>query len=205
MNTLHKFGEGTPYRIAAILILLLAATRLAHAVGLKVSTDALERTLNKQLFTADGRYYIKGKPNDACFVYAEQPRISFHDDRVWVHIRTHSKLGAGLKGTCLGVSLTADADVSVEPEAQGETIGFRNARIEHLSTSRELNIFLVPFLNGKLPQQMKFNVADLIRTALAQSAPATGYTITLESMKIHSMQVDHNALVLDVDADVSVK
>jgi hypothetical protein len=28
--------------------------------------------------------------------------------------------------------------------------------------------------------------------------------LTLDSLKLHSMQVDHNALVMDVDADVSL-
>lgn len=182
----------------------LFATPRAHAIGIKISSDALERTLNKQLFTADGRYYLKGKPDAACYVYAEAPVVTFHDDRVWVHIKTHSKLGTAIHGACLGVGLTADADVSVVPDAQGETIGFRDARIEHLSTSRELNIFLVPFLNGKLPQQMKINAADFVRQILAQSAPATGFTLTLDDLKIHSMQVDHNSLDVDFDGDLSV-
>ena len=41
--------------------------------------------------------------------------------------------------------------------------------MEHLSESRELNFFLVPFLSGKLPQQMKVNAADLLRQLLSKS------------------------------------
>jgi hypothetical protein len=177
----------------------------AHAIEIKVSSEALERTLNRQLFTADGnRYYIKGKPESACYVYAEDPKVSFKDDRVWIHIKTHSKLGTGFRGTCLGVAITAEADVSVIPDAQGENIGFRDARVEHLSTSRELNVFLVPFLNGKLPQQMKINVAQLIRQLLVKSNEATGYALELNSLKIHSMQVDHTDLDVDFDGDLAV-
>src|ERR1700734_1855335 len=102
------------------------------------------------------------KPDSACFVYAEKPKITFKDDRIWVRFKTHSKIGTAVHGDCLVCTINAVADVSVIPEAQGENIGFRDARIEHLSTSRELNVFLVPFLNGKLPQQMKINVAELI-------------------------------------------
>jgi len=108
-------------------------------------------------------------------------------------------------GACLGVDINAEADVSVIPEAQGENIGFRDARIEHLSTSRELNVFLVPFLNGKLPQQMKINVADQIRQLLTKSMESTGYNITLDNLKIHSMQVDHSDLDVDFDATLSVQ
>jgi len=190
--------------------LFLFATFLAacpaHAIDIKVSSGALERTLNKQLFTSPGnRYYIKGKPDSGCFVYAEDPKITFKDDRIWVHIKTHSKLGTTVHGACLGVDIKAEADVSVVPEAQGENIGFRDARIEHLSTSRELNVFLVPFLNGKLPQQMKINVAEQFRQLLTKSQESTGYVISLDNLKIHSMQVNHSDLDVDFDAGLSVQ
>lgn len=191
--------------LPAVFVLLLASVA-AHATEIKISAGALERTLDKQLFTAPGnRYYIKGKPDGGCFVYAEDPKISFKDDRIWIHIKTHSKLGTTVHNTCLGVDINAEADVSVIPEAQGETIGFRDARIEHLSTSRELNVFLVPFLNGKLPQQMKINVADLIRQLLSKSQESTGYQMTLENLKVHSMQVDHDDLDVDFDSILSVQ
>jgi hypothetical protein len=192
--------------LLALTALFLLAPVLAHAIDIKVSSDALERTLNKQLFTSPGnRYYLKGKPDGGCFVYAEDPKVTFKDDRIWVHIKTHSKLGTTVHGACLGVDINAEADVSVIPEAQGENIGFRDARIEHLSTSRELNVFLVPFLNGKLPQQMKINVADQIRQLLTKSMESTGYNISLDNLKIHSMQVDHSDLDVDFDATLSVQ
>jgi hypothetical protein len=193
-------------RLGFFFSIVLVAPVAAHATEIKITSGALERTLNKQLFTSPGnRYYIKGKPDGGCFVYAEEPKITFNDDRVWIHIKTHSKLGTTVHNACVGVSISAEADVSVIPEAQGENIGFRDARIEHLSTSRELNVFLVPFLNGKLPQQMKINVAELIRQLLAKSMESTGYTMTLDNLKVHSMQVDHSDLDVDFDSILSVQ
>jgi uncharacterized lipoprotein YajG len=192
--------------LVALAAIVLLAPVAAHATEIKISSGALERTLNKQLFTSPGnRYYLKGKPEGGCFVYAEDPKITFKDDHIWIHIKTHSKLGTTVHGACLGVDINAEADVSVIPEAQGENIGFRDARIEHLSTSRELNVFLVPFLNGKLPQQMKINVADLIRQLLTKSMESTGYNIALDNLKVHSMQVDHTDLDVDFDANLSVQ
>jgi hypothetical protein len=192
--------------LLAIAAVFLLTPALARATEIKITAGALERTLNKQLFTSPGnRYYIKGKPEGGCFVYAEDPQITFKDDRIWIHIKTHSKLGTTVHGACLGVDIKADADVSVIPEAQGENIGFRDARIEHLSTSRELNVFLVPFLNGKLPQQMKINVAEQIRQLLSKSMESTGYNMSLDSLKVHSMQVDHSDLDVDFDSVLSVQ
>ena len=190
--------------------LLLACTLLvpaipARATEVGISAQALERTLKTQLFNApDGRYYLRGDAKSACFVYAEKPHITFVQDRVVVSIHTRAKLGTGVYGNCVGVSITRDVEVSVLPDAQGETIGFRDARIDRLSNSSELNFLLVPFLSHQLPQQMKVNAADLMRQLLSRSTETTGYAFTLTSLKIHSMIVQGARLILDVDAGMSV-
>jgi len=178
----------------------------AYALEVKVSALALERTLKAQLFSGpDGRYYLRGNAQSACFVYAEEPHVTFKDNRVVVHVHTRSKLGTGLRNTCLGLGLDTDADVSLIPEAEGESIGFRDARIERLSESKALNFLLVPFLSRKLPAEMKVNAAELIARLLGQSDASTGYSIRLDLLKLHSMMVDHNALVVDTDANVTVR
>ncbi len=197
--------------------LLLFTASAAHAIEVRISSDALERTLRTQLFNApDGRYYLRGDAKSPCFVYAEQPRVTFDHDRVVVHLHTRARLGTHVYSSCVGVTITRDVDVSILPDAQGETIGFRDARIDHLSDSRELNFLLIPFLSHQLPQQMKINAADLMRQLLSRSAETTGYAITLTALKIHSMIVENSPpgpqpgsqpgsmLVLDVDAGMSV-
>ena len=185
---------------------LFMNSRPAKGRELKISAAALERTLKEQLFHGpDGRYYIRGDAHSACYVYAESPHVSFKDNRVIVHVHTRSKLGTGLRSTCIGVGLTTDADVSLVPNAEGESIGFRDARIDHLSESRELNFLLVPFLSRKLPSEMKVNAADVLGKLLSQSVATTGYSLALDSLKLHSMVVDREALVVDADANVSIR
>lgn len=189
----------------ALGLFLLAAVPAAHAVELKISAQALEHTLKTQLFSgAAGRYYIKGDVNSPCYVYAESPKVSFAGDRIVVHVHTSAKLGTHFHGACLGVGLSPDADVSLLPDAEGETIGFRDARIERLSESRELNFVLMPFLGHKVPSSMKVDAATLLRQVLAQSMQSTGYDLKLDRLKIHSMQVVGDTLVVDVDGDLSV-
>lgn len=193
-------------RRTVFLLLFLLGASAAHAIQISISAKALERTLQKQLFTApNGRYYIRGNGNSPCYVYAEDPAVSFAQERVVVHLKTHARLGTSMHGSCLGVGLNTEVDVSVLPDAQGESIGFRDARIEHLSESRELNFFLEPFLSRKLPQQMKLNAADILRQLLTRSTETTGYELKLDNLKIHSMQVSGDALVVDFDGVLSVR
>lgn len=194
--------------IAAATFLTATA---ASAIEVRITAPALERTLKAQLFKTPGapgespRYYLRGKPGTGCFVYEDDPHISFRDDRVVVHMRTHAKLGTSVHGACLGVALNTDSEVSFIPVAEGESIGFRDARIDHLTTLKELEFVLVPFLSHKLPQEMKVNAADLMRTLLVHAPDSTGYTLTLHSLKLHSMLVEGQDLVVDLDASIRVE
>jgi hypothetical protein len=91
------------------------------------------------------------------------------------------------------------------PDAEGETIGFYEARAEHVSESKELNFLLMPFTSGQIPASMKLNAADVLRKALEGSTLTTGYKLTLDRMKIHSMLIQGDWLIVDGDGDLSVK
>jgi hypothetical protein len=187
------------------LALLFSASNSSSAIEVRVSAQALERTLRAQLFNGpQGRYYIRGDATSPCYVYAESPHVTFMQDRIVVHVHAKSKLGTSVHGACLGVSLTTDTDVSLIPEAEEESIGFRDARIERLSESRELNFILAPFLSHKVPAQMKVNAAVLMRQLLSRSTETTGYALSLDSLKLHSLLVEGETLVMDADANLKV-
>jgi hypothetical protein len=193
------------FRLLLSIALLFSAARAASAIEVKVSAKALERTLQAQLFNGpQGRYYIRGDAHSACYVYAESPHVTFVQDRIVVRVHAKAKLGTAVRGTCIGVSLTTNTDVSLIPEAEEESVGFRDARIERLSESKELNFLLEPFLSHQLPAQMKVNAAVLMRQLLSRSTETTGYALSLNSLKLHSLLVEGESLVMDADATLKV-
>ena len=52
---------------------------------------------------------------------------------------------------------------------------------------------------------MKVNVAELLRQLLTASGQTTGYDLQLDELKIHSMQVQGDALVVDFDGKLNVR
>ena len=188
------------------LLLAIASLAPAGAVEMKVSRDALERTLKQQLFAGpNGRYYLKGSAKSACSIYAENPQLRFGGDRIVVQVKTHARLGKSVGGACLGLALALSSEVSLAPDGEGETIGFRDARVDRVSDHEELNFVLTPFLSRQIPSAMKVNAADLLRKALEGSTASSGYKVALERLKIHSIQIQGDALVVDADGDLSVK
>jgi hypothetical protein len=190
-------------------LLLIFGSTSAHAIEVRVTAPAIERTLRHQLFNQadpDGkldRHYLKGNGTRGCSVYADEPHVSFRDDRVVVDVRIHARLGFGK--ACIGISVATQSEVSFVPEAEGESIGFRDAHVDHLTDNRDLDALLEPFLSTKLPQEMKVNAADLMRNLLVKAPDSTGYKLTLETLALHSMQVTGDVLVVDLDANFLVE
>ncbi len=190
----------------ALLAGPLAGIAASRAVELTISRQALERTLKQQLFSGpDGRYYLKGSAHSACFISTEDPHLSFEQGRIVVRVKTVARLGTPVGGTCLGVSLTLPAQVSLAPDAEGETIGFRDARLDRISDRKEINFVLAPFLRGQVPKSMKVNATELLRRALEGSTATSGYKVSLDRLKIHSVQIEGDKLVVGADGDLSVE
>jgi hypothetical protein len=197
----------TTWGLRACGFLLLAATALqGRAVELRVSREALERTLKQQLFSGPaGRFYLKGSATTACSVYADDATVRFEQDRIVVKVKTRARMGKSIGGACIGIALSPTAEVSVAPYGEGDVIGFKDAELVKVSEQRELNFLLTPFLSRQVPSSMKVNAADLLRKSLEGSMASSGYKLTLERLKVHSMQIQGDALVVDVDGDISVK
>ena len=187
-------------------MLLAFIARPCGAVELRVSREALERTLKQQLFSGpNGRFYLKGTERSGCSVYADDAKVTFAQDRIVVKVKTRAKMGKSVGNACIGISLSPTAEVSVSPYGEGESIGFRDAQLMKVSDQRELNFLLTPFLSRQVPSSMTVDAADLLRKALEGSTATSGYKVTLEKLKVHSMAIEGDVLVVDVDGDISVK
>jgi hypothetical protein len=187
-------------------LLLVTGALPSSAVELRIGRDALERTLKQQLFSGpNGRFYLKGTSNTACSVYADDARVSFVQDRIVVRVKTKAHMGKSVGAACIGISLSPIAEVSMAPYGEGESIGFRDAQLVKVSEQRELNFLLTPFLSRQIPSSMKVDAAGLLRKALEGSTSTSSYKVTLERLKVHSMQIQGEALVVDVANDITVK
>jgi hypothetical protein len=188
------------------LLLALAGLLPARAVELRVSRGAIDRTLRQQLFSGQfGRYYIKGNQQTPCYTYAEQPQVVFANGRIAVQMMIHAKVGKTFGNKCFGFTFDLPTVVSVAPDAQGESVGFRDARLDRITDQKELNFILMPFLSRQVPSSMKVNAADLLRKALANSTAASGYHISLDKFLIKNIYVEGDFIVVEADGNISVQ
>jgi hypothetical protein len=178
---------------------------ICEAGEFKVSSGALERTLKTRLFgAADQRYYLRGDAHSACYLFAEDPHLVFSGDRILVRVHTSGKYGTQVAGRCIGFPVSMNTVISLAPNAEGESLGVTDARLDRLSDSAELNFILQPFLSHKLPSSIKINAATMLREILTKSTETSGYPLALERLDIRQVRVTDKFLVVDYDSDMRI-
>ena len=186
--------------------LFLCCAPVCEAGQFKVSSGALERTLKARLFsTADQRYYLRGDAHSACNLYTENPHLSFFGRPHPGRVHTGGKYGREIAGHCIGFPVSMNTVISLAPNADGETIGVTDARLDRLSDSSELNFILSPFLSHKVPSSIKINAAVMLREILTKSTETSGFPLTLERLDIRQVHATEKFLIVDYDSDMRVE
>lgn len=194
-----------PRSLLPALILLLVSAAPLRAIEVRISAHALQFTLQKQLFKdAQNRYYLRGSANEGCSLYAQDPKVSFRDNRIVVRVTIHGQLGKMMFGHCIGIPIHTTPEVSLVPVAHGEVVGFQDAQIDSVSDNGELNALAMPFMKNKLPKSMEVNVAEQLRKILNDSGPSLGYDFTLKDLNLVTLAVQGDHLFLNVEAKLLV-
>src|SRR5215467_2726674 len=87
-------------QLATFLLLL---PNISRAVELHIEFAALERILSEQLFTQEGRRYVRGSKTNKCsFAYLERPRVEGQAGRLLIHAKFKGRSAANFFGGCVG-------------------------------------------------------------------------------------------------------
>ncbi len=99
-------------KLAAFLLL----ASCAGAVDLHIPFGVLERILGEQVFTQEGRRYLKGDPNTRCnFAYLESPRIEGDGGRLRIHARFTGRSALNVFGQCVGLGDAFPVVITARP------------------------------------------------------------------------------------------
>jgi hypothetical protein len=184
--------------------MLLAPTR-AGATEIRLSFGVLERLLAEQVFTEDGRKYVKGSKTARCnFAYLEHPKIWGKDGRLSIKARFTGKAAIDLMGSCVGTGDAFDLTVTGVPYFSSGNVAFKDIAIE---TDRDgFYIRRVKLaLRDTLSKEFKYNIASDAKRLMEQQDPGQPYQRKLVRFDISAIQVVNDALVLVVDFVLAVQ
>lgn len=187
------------------LILLALVPALAQATEIRLSFGVLERLLAQQLFTEDGRKYVKGNKSARCnFAYLEHPKIWGKDGRLSIKARFTGKAAIDLMGRCVGTGDAFDLTVTGVPYFSNGNIAFKDVAIETDRDGFYIRRVKV-VLRETLSKEFKYSLANDAKRLMEQQDPGQPYQRKLIRFDVSAIQVANDALVLAVDFVLSVQ
>lgn len=185
------------------LLLLLAIPAMAADLELRYS--ALERLISEQMFTQDGRRYVRGDAKTKCqYAYLESPRLGADQDRLHITARFSGRSAFDLMGRCVGLGDSFDLNLTASPVARDGAITLLNVKVSTLRDSYYIRRVRAA-LEQSIGRDFKIEVKDQARRLLETTAPNASYKPELKGFALNSVRVTGEALVLAVDFRLVVK
>jgi hypothetical protein len=189
-------------------LLWLACAVPAFAADLELRYAALERFVAHQLFTQDGRRYVKGTPKAKCdYAYLEAPHFSAVDKaegRLKIDAKFSGRSSLDVFGSCMGLGDSFDVTIRASPVARKGVIAMDNVEVTTVKDSYYIRR-VRQALTRSFSKDFKIDIRDQAKALLVQPRPNSGYQQELDGFDLSDVRVTPDALVLVVEFKLVVK
>jgi hypothetical protein len=179
----------------ALLILLVPSLEL------QLRYPLLERQLSQQLFTQDGRKYVKGSPDKRCnFAYLANPRFASRDGQLLITAQFSGKSSFDLLGKCLGFSDSFEFEVLSGLTTEKGTLRLLNPQVRVLSRDTFYSRQVAKALQRSIADAIRYPIREEIQKLLVAASANSPYRIQIPTVEIRSVQILPDSLLIDVQA-----
>ncbi len=193
-----------------MLLLLLAAGGVSGA-ELEIHFSAIRKILAREVFTQEGRRYVKGGPAAKCsFAYLENPELRGESGTLVLKARFTGRSALDVFGRCLGLGDSFEVYITAVPYYHNQAIALKNVRVEPRAPggARRDSYYVrrvCAALSDSLRRQFEYHVADQARRLLEQTAPGAVYRQELLHFDVPQIRVMADALLVTVDFRLAVE
>lgn len=186
-------------KLAALMLLATPA----FAAELELRYAALERIIGEQLFTQDGRHYVRGNRSTKCqFAYLEAPHIDSDHGRLRVKARFSGRTALDVFGGCVGLGDSFELSLTAVPLSRDGSI-----RLDNVNVSTVKDSYYIRRVRAALAQSIskdfKIEVRDQARKLMNQTGAS--FQQELVSFDLGEIRVGAEALVLEIEFRVAIK
>ena len=188
------------------VVVLIALAAQAFPADLEIRYSALERMVAAQMFTQDGRRYVRGDKAAKCqYAYLEAPKLSAAGERLQVAARFSGRSAMDLFSRCVGMGDSFSVTITAVPIPRKGAIAFEDTQVSTAKDSYYIRRVRSAMMRT-FDQDFKIEIRDQARRLLEQPA-TTGavYQQELKDLDLNAIRVTPDALVLVVDFKLVVK
>ena len=192
-------------RGAALLLLAWCAGR-ARAVDLRLQFGALERMLAEQVFTQEGRRYVHGSKTDKCnFAYLEKPQIQGAGGQLRIRARFSGRTSLNVLGQCVGLGDAFNAVITATPQYKDGNLVLQNVTAGSDGRTGFYIRRVCAAMSTSLARDFKYPLAAEAEKVLQDAGSRPGYKRELRRFRVPSLRVADDALVIELDFELTVK
>jgi hypothetical protein len=186
------------------LLALCVCALPAFSADLEVRYSALEKMLAEQLFTQEGRRYVKGTADSRCqYAYLESPHLDADQDRLRLSARFSGRSAWDLFGRCVGLGDSFDLNLTSVPAARDGAIVLQSVKVSTWKNSYYIRRVRAALEQG-FSRDFKIEVKDQARKILEQAGGGP-YGRELAAFDLNGVRVAKDALILVVDFKLVIK
>src|SRR6476646_250314 len=186
-------------------VVLIALALPVFAADLEIRYSALERMVAAQMFTQEGRRYVRGDQAAKCqYAYLEAPKLSATGERLQVAARFSGRSAMDLFNRCVGMGDSFNVNITALPVPRKGAIAFQDTQVSTAKDSYYIRRVRSAMMRT-FDQDFKIEIRDQARRLLAQPTTGGVYQQELKDLDLNAIRVTPDALVLVVDFKLVVK
>ncbi len=179
---------------------------MARAAEVHLRFEALQRMLADQMFTDDGRRYVRGNRADKCnYAWLEKPVVSGSGGRLLIRARFTGRSSVDLFGRCVGLGDSFDLSITATPFYADGYVGLKDVKAAPEGRGGFYAWRVCSALSGSLQREFRYPLASEAKRGLEDPGAQPLYPRQLQRFHVTAIRVTADALVLDVDFAIVVR
>ena len=188
------------------LALGMMAAPPAAAVEVHIQFGALERMLTEQAFTQDGRRYVHGSKTTKCnYAYLEKPEVRGEGGRLRMRARFTGRTALNVVGQCVGLGDAFEVVITALPAYRNGAIGLQEVKVVSQGKSGYYIRKVCESMQTSLVKGFTYPLAEAMQHTLEEAGALPGYKREVRKFTVPDIRVTNDALVLQVDFELTVK
>ncbi len=195
-----------PSPIARTLAAALFFACAAPAAELQLYFSALQRILADQIFTQEGRLYVKNDAKNKCnFAFLEKPFVSADKGRLLVRARFSGKAAGAFFGRCVGLGDSFDVVIGAIPQYRDGALALQDVRVDAPGRDGFYIRRVRSVMAESLARNFKYNMAADAKRILEEPKPNSPLRQELRRFDVREIRVLADSLVVVLDFQLAVK
>jgi hypothetical protein len=178
----------------------------SEGAELRIEYSAIGKVLAQQVFTQEGRKYVRGTKEERCnFAYLEHPEISGSNGRIGIRAHFTGRSARNFFGKCVGLGDSFDVQIAAVPYYHDGVIGLKDVSVDSINRDGVYIRLVRAALAYSLANEFGYRVQDDAKKILEARRDALPISQELGRFDVQSIRVTADALVLGVDFTLTVK